>query len=35
VRQQRKDEMTVWFVFVAALLAAGAIGLSLCWNRYP
>ena len=35
VRQHRQVEMTVWFVFVAAMLAAGAIGLSLWWNRYP
>lgn len=35
VRQHRDVELTVWFVLVAAVLAAGAVGLSLRWNRYP
>jgi len=31
--QTEQDEITVWFVLIAALLATGAIGLSLYWNR--
>ncbi len=33
VTQQQREEITVWFVLVAALLASAAIGLSLAWNR--
>ncbi len=35
IEQQREEELTVWFVLLAAVLAAGAIGLSLWWNRAP
>jgi Ca-activated chloride channel homolog len=35
VVQHEKVEWTAWFVLVAAILAAGAVGLSLLWNRYP
>ena len=35
VRQQVDEELSVWFVLAAAVLAAAAIGLSLWWNRYP
>jgi Ca-activated chloride channel family protein len=35
VEQQVDEELSVWFVLAAAVLAAGAIGLSLWWNRYP
>jgi len=35
VRQQVDEELSVWFVLAAAVLAASAIGLSLWWNRYP
>jgi Ca-activated chloride channel family protein len=35
VNQKRHEELTVWFVLVGAVLAAAAIALSLCWNRYP
>ena len=31
--QTEQEEITVWFVLVAALLATAAIGLSLAWNR--
>src|SRR6185312_3108696 len=33
VTQHRREELTVWFVLVGAILAAAAIGLSLAWNR--
>lgn len=32
--QEVQDEITVWFVLVAALLATAAIGLSMAWNRH-
>ena len=32
--QTQQEEVTVWFVLVAALLATAAIGLSLAWNRH-
>jgi Ca-activated chloride channel family protein len=32
--QTERDEITVWFVLDAALLASAAIGLSLAWNRH-
>ena len=35
VQQEVDEELSVWFVLAAALLAASAIGLSLWWNRYP
>jgi Ca-activated chloride channel family protein len=35
VSQQVDEELSVWFVLAAAVLAAEAIGLSLWWNRYP
>jgi len=35
VEQQVDEELSVWFVLAAAVLAASAIGLSLWWNRYP
>jgi Ca-activated chloride channel homolog len=35
VRQDEEREITVAFVAVGALLALGAVGLSLWWNRYP
>lgn len=35
VEQRRQEELTVWFVLVASVLAAAAIALSLWWNRYP
>ncbi len=35
VEQHRQEELTVWFVLVASVLAAAAIALSLWWNRYP
>ena len=35
VEQHRQEELTVWFVLVAFVLAAAAIALSLWWNRYP
>jgi Ca-activated chloride channel family protein len=35
VEQHRQEELTVWFVLVASVLAAAAIALSLRWNRYP
>jgi Ca-activated chloride channel homolog len=35
VRQEVDEELSVWLVLAAAVLAAGAIGLSLRWNRYP
>ena len=33
--QQEDREITVGFAIIGALLLAGAIGLSLLWNRYP
>ena len=34
IQNQREDhEISVWFVAAGALLAAGALGLSLRWNR--
>jgi Ca-activated chloride channel homolog len=35
IEQHRQEELTVWFVLVASVLAAAAIALSLWWNRYP
>lgn len=35
VEQEVDDELSVWFVLAAAVLAASAVGLSLWWNRYP
>ncbi len=35
VDQEVDEELSVWFVLAAAVLAASAIGLSLWWNRYP
>lgn len=32
--QEQQEEITVWFVLVASLLATAAIGLSLAWNRH-
>ena len=31
--QHEEEEISVWFVFAGALLALGALGLSLRWNR--
>jgi len=31
--QREKHEISVWFVILGALLAVGALGLSLWWNR--
>jgi Ca-activated chloride channel family protein len=33
--QTEKHEISVWFAIVGAILALGAIGLSLLWNRFP
>jgi Ca-activated chloride channel family protein len=35
VTQHEREELTVWFVLVAAIFAAAAMALSLAWNRYP
>jgi len=35
VRQEEKHEISVYFVFLGALLVIAAFGLSMWWNRYP
>jgi Ca-activated chloride channel family protein len=35
VRQDEKHEISVYLVFLGALLVVGAFGLSMWWNRYP
>ena len=35
VTQKEHHELSVYLVLVGAILATGALGLSLWWNRYP
>ena len=35
VRQEQRHEISVYFVFLGALLVIAAFGLSMWWNRYP